>query len=83
MAKPRFECDVCGADRETVTCNGEGCGAQICQDCIKGHERNCIERNGIERNGIERNGDKTACDAAADYRYTVLPGGVGIRRTKR
>ena len=73
MAKPRFECDVCGADRETVRCSGEGCSLLACLDCLKQHESQCIERNG----------DKTACDAAADYRYTVLPGGVGIRRTKR
>lgn len=73
MAKPRFECDVCGADRETVTCNGEGCGLQVCLDCLSQHESRCIARLG----------DRTQRAVPDGYTYTVLPGGVGIRRTKR
>lgn len=35
MSKPRFECDVCGADRESVWCNGNGCFQRMCPDCLK------------------------------------------------
>lgn len=46
MNKPRFECESCGADQETFTCNGRGCGMRICLSCIKRHEPDCIERCG-------------------------------------
>lgn len=46
MSKPRFECDVCGADRETVRCNGRDCLLMVCLDCLKQHEQHCVERNG-------------------------------------
>jgi len=58
MSKPRFECDICGADRETVTCNGEGCNAKVCLDCLDRHETECIERCG----------DRAACDSQANQR---------------
>lgn len=48
-SKPRFECDVCDVDRETVRCNGEGCEVQVCLDCLGRHEGECIERNGDRR----------------------------------
>ena len=44
--KARFECDTCGADRETVHCNGRGCDLTICLDCLSQHERQCVARNG-------------------------------------
>jgi len=44
--KPRFECDVCGADREILTCNGKGCGLRACMDCLVRHESDCVERCG-------------------------------------
>ena len=57
--KPRFECDVCGANRETVQCNGEGCAQLICLDCLRPHESTCVERNG----------DRTSCDAQGRNRF--------------
>jgi hypothetical protein len=46
VSKPRFECDISGANRETVRCNGKGCDLLACLDCLKAHERACVERNG-------------------------------------
>ena len=45
--KSSFECDICGADRETARrCNGKGCNVELCLDCLKRHESDCIKRNG-------------------------------------
>ena len=52
--KPRFECDVCGANRETVTCNGDGCCLKVCLDCLKSHEKQCIARLGDMLRSRER-----------------------------
>lgn len=64
MSKPRFECDTCGADQETVRYNGEGCGAMLCQDCLKRHESQCVERNG----------DRTSCDSQRKARSAFQRG---------
>src|ERR1035437_7300743 len=55
--KPRFECDVCGANHETVQCNGKGCNMHVCSDCLKKHETYCVERLG----------DRTDCDAVPRF----------------
>ena len=49
----RFECDVCGANRETVRCNGIGCGLMACLDCLQQHERGCVARLG-DRTKVRR-----------------------------
>lgn len=74
MAKPRFECDVCGADRETFRCNGEGCELKACLDCLKQHESQCVERNS----------DRTSCDSVPRFQHVEIrkfhPGGFGCTR---
>ena len=48
MSKPRFECDFCGANRETFTCMY--CIAKICMHCLSKHEPDCAQRNdGVKR----------------------------------
>jgi hypothetical protein len=46
MSRARFECDVCGADQETFTCDGNDCGLKACLNCLGQHEPQCIDRNG-------------------------------------
>ena len=44
--KPRFECDVCGANKETFHCGARGCVLLACMDCLKRHELDCLKNNG-------------------------------------
>ena len=48
MNKPRFECDFCGADHETLTCTY--CVAKMCLSCLRHHEPDCCQRHdGVKR----------------------------------